>query len=73
MDLLKIALNIGPVRDFVAKQLNKVIYLKTGYHADVLLNDLVVKNEGGKVVLHLNSDVTMSSEEFYDILNKLSQ
>lgn len=73
MDILKLALNVGPVKDFLAKQLKKVIYLKTGYHVDVLLNEITVKNENGKVSLHLNTDAVMKSEEFYDILDKLSK
>ncbi len=73
MDILKLALNAGPVKDFLAKQFRKIIYLKTGYHVDVLLNDITVKNENGKVTLHLNTDATMKAEEFYDILDKLSK
>lgn len=73
MDILKLALNVGPVKDFLSKQFNKIIYLKTGYHVNVLLNEITVKNENGKVSLHLDTDAVMKSEEFYDILDKLSK
>ena len=50
----------------------KVIFLKTGYHVDVLLNNVVVKNENGRVSLHLDADASIKDSEFYDILNKLT-
>lgn len=71
MDLFKIVLSASPVKEYIAKLARKVIYLKTGYHADVLLNHIEMKNENGKVTVHLDTDLTMDSKEFYALLDKL--
>ena len=73
MDLFKLVLGTGPIKEFLSGQIKKIIYLKTGYHTDVLLNNIIVKNENGKVSLHLDVDATMKDTEFYDILNKLTK
>lgn len=72
MDLFKLMLGAGPTKGFLGGWLKKVIFLKTGYHVDVLLNNVVVKNENGRVSLHLDADASIKDSEFYDILNKLT-
>lgn len=71
MDLFKLVLGTSPVKEYLAKLARKVIFLKTGYHADVLLNNITVKNENGKVSVHIDTDLTMDSKEFYTLLDKL--
>lgn len=73
MDLFKLMLGAGPIKEFLSGKIKKIIYLKTGYHVDVLLNNIVVKNENGKVSLHLDVDASTKDSEFYDILNKLTK
>jgi len=72
MDILKLALSTGPIKDWVAKQIRNILFVKTGYHADVSLNDISVTNKDGKVYLHMDVNAEMTSKEFMDILNKLT-
>ena len=71
MDLFKIMLSASPVKEYLAKLARKVIFLKTGYHADVLLKEIELRNENGKVSVHLDTDLTMDSKEFYALLDRL--
>lgn len=73
MSFLKLVMQAGPVKDFIAKYIKNLLYLKTGYHADLLLNEVMVKDENGKTTLHLNCDLNMNSTEFYELLNKLNE
>ena len=72
MSLLKLAMQAGPVKEWLAKYLKKLIYLKTGYHVDLLLNEVVIKDENGKTSLHMDVDVTTGSDEFYQLLEKIN-
>lgn len=72
MSFLKLVMQTGPVKDWVAKYIKNLIYLKTGYHVDLLLNEVVVKDENGKTSLHIDANVSTSSEEFYGLLEKLN-
>ena len=72
MDLLKLALSTSSIKNAVSKLIGKAIYLKTGHHVDIDLNDIMLKNENGKVKLHVNTDLYMNTEEFLDILEKFT-
>ena len=67
----------NPVQIFINKMYEKhvkeLIYLKTGYHADLSINEVMLTDENGKVSLHADFDLEMKSEELYDILEKLAK
>lgn len=72
MNLFKLMLTAGPLKSFAAKWIKNTIFLKTGYHVDISLNDICFKEENGKVSLKLNTDLNMNSEEFYKLLDKFA-
>ena len=73
MDLMKIKLPNKIMRGIVTKIIKKSIVKKFGYDIDIRIEELEIKNENGRVYLHLNADAETSSEEFTDIINKLTK
>lgn len=71
MDIMKIKLPNKIMRGLVTKLIKKSIVKKFGYDIDIQIEELEIKNECGKVRLHLNADLETSSEEFTDIISKL--
>ena len=73
MDIMKIKLPNKIMRGIVTKIIKKSIAKKFGYDIDIRIEELEIKNENGRVYLHLNADAETSSEEFTDIVNKLTK
>jgi predicted transglutaminase-like protease len=70
MDLFKLVLSTGPIKNTLSKFLKNQIYLKTGYHIDLSIDNITIKNEGGKVMLHVNMDAAVPDEEAYELIDK---
>lgn len=71
MNLFKIMLQNDFVQKWIAKKFKKIIAEKFGYNPDILIEDFSIKDSDGKVHVHVNTDIVLSSKEFYDILNKI--
>lgn len=70
MDLLKLALGSKTMRGIVAKIISKAIVSKTGKEAEIYINDFSIKNDEKHVTAHINLDADMTSEDFYELLEK---
>ena len=68
MDELKLKLSTKFMRGIVANLVSKAIAKKVGYNIDILLNEIEVKNEGGKIHLHINADAEVENSEFVKML-----
>ena len=42
-----------------------------GYNIDILLNEIEVKNENGKITLHVDVDAEVDNGEFIKILKSI--
>lgn len=73
MIFLKLMLSAGRGKTFITNWVKDKLYLKFGARADVTINDISVEERDGKVYLKLNIDADCSSEDFYDILEKLAK
>ena len=73
MILLKLMLSNGRGKAFVSKWIKDKLYLKFGARADIKLNDISLIEEDGKVQFRLNIEADCTSDEFYDILEKLAK
>lgn len=71
MDELKLKLSTKFMRGVVANLLSKAIYKKIGYNIDIQIDELEVKNEGGKIILHANLDAEVKNHEFVAILKTI--
>lgn len=71
MDVLKLKLSTKFMRGMVAKLVAKAIFKKTGYDISILLNEIEVKTEDGKVKLHLNVDAELNNDEFVKIIKDI--
>lgn len=71
MDVLKLKLSTKIMRSMVANLISKALFKKLGYNIDILLNEIEVKNENGKVHLHINADAEVESSEFIKILKSI--
>jgi hypothetical protein len=71
MDVLKLKLSTKFMRNVVASLISKALYKKLGYNIDILLNEIEVKNEDGKVHLHIDADAEVESGEFIKILKSI--
>lgn len=71
MDELKLKLSTKFMRGIVAKLIAKAIYKKLGYKVDILLNEIEVRTEDGKVRLHANVDAEVTNEDFAKIIESI--
>jgi hypothetical protein len=71
MDELKLKLSTKFMRGIVANLVSKAIAKKVGYNIDILLNEIEVKNEGGKIHLHINADAEVENGEFVKMLKSI--
>ena len=71
MDVLKLKLSTKFMRSVIANLISKALYKKMGYDIDILLNEIEVKNENGKIMLHVNADADVDNVEFVKILKSI--
>ena len=71
MDVLKLKLSTKFMRSTIANLISKALYKKLGYRMDILLNEIEVKNENGKIVLHIDADAEVDNAEFIKILKSI--
>ena len=68
MDELKLKLSTKFMRGIIAKIIAKALFKKLGYEIDILLNEIEVESEGGKIHLHIDADAELENSEFIKIL-----
>lgn len=71
MDELKLKLSTKFMRGIIANLVSKAIAKKVGYNIDILLNEIEVKNEGGKIHLHINADAEIENSEFVRMIKSI--
>lgn len=71
MDVLKLKLSTKFMRGVIANLISKTLFKKLGYDVDILLNEIEVRNENGKIQFHINADAEVSSDEFVRILKSI--
>ena len=71
MDELKLKLSTKFMRGIVANLVSKAIAKKVGYNIDILLNEIEVKNENGKIHLHIDADAEVENSEFIRMLKSI--
>lgn len=71
MDVLKLKLSTKFMRSMVANLISKALYKKLGYNIDILLNEIEVKNEDGKILVHVDADAEVDNGEFVKILKSI--
>lgn len=71
MDELKLKLSTKWMRGIVTSLVSKAIKKKYGYDIDILLNEIDIKTEDGKIRIHANVDAEVSNEEFAKIIKSI--
>lgn len=71
MDELKLKLSTKFMKGIVANLVSKAIAKKVGYNIDILLNEIEVRNEGGKIHLHIDADAEIENSEFVKIIKSI--
>lgn len=71
MDVLKLKLSTKFMRGMVASLISKALNKKLGYNIDILLNEIEVKNENGKIRIHVDADAEVENGEFVKILKSI--
>ena len=71
MDVLKLKLSTKFMRGMVANLISKALNKKLGYNIDILLNEIEVKNENGKMLIHVDADAEVDNGEFVKILKSI--
>jgi hypothetical protein len=71
MDVLKLKLSTKFMRSMVANLISKALNKKLGYNIDILLNEIEVKNENGKILIHVDADAEVDNGEFVKILKSI--
>ena len=73
MIFLKLMLSAGRGKSFITNWIKDKLYLKFGARADITINDISLEEKDGKVYLKLNIDADCTSDDFYDILEKIAK
>lgn len=71
MDVLKLKLSTKFMKGMVANLISKALNKKLGYNVDILLNEIEVKNENGKILVHIDADAEVDNGEFVKILKSI--
>ena len=71
MDVLKLKLSTKFMKGMVANLISKALNKKLGYNIDILLNEIEVKNENGKILIHVDADAEVDNGEFVKILKSI--
>lgn len=71
MDVLKLKLSTKFMRGMVANLISKALNKKLGYNIDILLNEIEVRNENGKILIHVDADAEVDNSEFVKILKSV--
>ena len=71
MDVLKLKLSTKFMKGMVANLISKALNKKLGYNIDILLNEIEVKNENGKILVHIDADAEVDNGEFVKILKSI--
>lgn len=71
MDELKLKLSTKFMRGIVANLISKAISKKLGYNIDVLINEIALKTEDGKIKIHLDVDGEVTNDEFKNIIKSI--
>ena len=73
MIFLKLLTETSGAKEFIRHWVRKTIFLKTGCHPEIDLKDIAIEEcENGKIKMHLDASLTMTTKEFWEFLNKLS-
>ena len=59
------------MRGIVSKLVKNIICKKTGYKVDIQFNEIDIKNEGGKIQVHINVNGEMTTEEFAKVIKTI--
>lgn len=68
MDELKLKLSTKFMKGIVANLISKALFKKLGYDIDILLNEIEVRSENGKIHIHIDADAEVENGEFMRIL-----
>lgn len=71
MDELKLKLSTKFMKGIVANLISKALVKKLGYDIDILLNEIEVKSEDGKIKLHIDADAEVENSEFVKMLKSI--
>lgn len=71
MDELKLKLSTKFMRGIVANLISKALAKKLGYNIDILLNEIEVKSEDGKIRVHIDADAEVENSEFVRMLRSI--
>lgn len=70
MNVLKISL-VGPLRSYATKLIKKLIMSKVGYDVDVIIDNIQIEEDQGKMKASLNLNLEMDNDDFYEMLEML--
>ena len=71
MDELKLKLKTEFMRGVAANVISKAIKKKLGCGIDVRLNDIEIKNQDGKIIIHADVGAMMTQDDLIKIMAKL--
>lgn len=73
MIFLKLLTGTEGAKEFIRRWVKKTIFLKTGCHPEIDLKDFAIdEGDNGKIKMHLDVSLSMTTKEFWEFLNKLS-
>jgi predicted transport protein len=71
MDELKLKLSTKFMKGIISKFIAKTLFKKFGCNVDVLINEIEVKAENGKIHLHMDVDGEVDNDGFVKIIKNV--
>lgn len=71
MDEMKLKLSTKFMKGIVANLISKAIFKKLGYEIDILINEINVTVENGKMHIHADVDAETSNSEIMKIIKSV--
>ena len=71
MDEMRINLSSKLMKGTVTKLIAMMLRKKTGCEIDIVINNASIQADNGKVIVHMNADAEMTTENFTKLIKKI--
>lgn len=71
MDELKLKLSTKFMRGMIAKFIAKFLAKKLGFNIDILINEIELRHEDGKIKLHADVDAEINNDDFMKLVKQV--
>ena len=71
MDGLKLKLSTRFMKSIITNLISKFLLKKYGYNIDILINEIEIESENGKIHIHADVEADVDNDEFLKIVKTI--